>query len=201
MATNRRGKRGLGRGWRIAMWGGAAALLLLPYAAMQFTDEVAWDLADFIIFGVMLAGACVTLEVAARMTGNSAYRAAAGVAVGTAFLLVWMNLAVGLIGSEDNPANLMYAGVLAVPVIGGCIVRFRAMGMAVALIATAIAQVVVVVIALAEGWGEALVLTAVFVALWLASAALFRRSAQDQANLAMTPPHARRPARDEGDAS
>ena len=39
------------------------------------------------------------------MTGNSAYRAAVGVAIAAAFILVWMNLAVGIIGSEDNPAN------------------------------------------------------------------------------------------------
>ena len=30
-----------------------------------------------------------------------------------ALILVWMNLAVGIIGSEDNLANLMYIGVLA----------------------------------------------------------------------------------------
>ena len=29
-----------------------------------------------------------------------------------AFLLIWINLAVGIIGSEDNPANLMYGAVL-----------------------------------------------------------------------------------------
>jgi hypothetical protein len=37
-----------------------------------------------------------------------------GLAVGTALFLVWSNLAVGLIGSENNPANMMYLGVLAV---------------------------------------------------------------------------------------
>ncbi len=50
-----------------------------------------------------------------------AYRFAVGVALAAAFLLVWMNLAVGLIGSEDNPANLMYFGVLAVGFIGAII--------------------------------------------------------------------------------
>ena len=27
---------------------------------------------------------------------------------------IWMNLAVGIIGNEENPANLVYSGVLAV---------------------------------------------------------------------------------------
>lgn len=41
-----------------------------------------------------------------------------------------MNGAVGIVGSEDNPANLMYGGVLAVGIVGAVIARFRAEGMA-----------------------------------------------------------------------
>ena len=57
--------------WRIAVWGTAALILLLPLLAMQFTDEVAWDLVDFATFGA---------ELAARVTSNSAYRAGAELA-------------------------------------------------------------------------------------------------------------------------
>ena len=71
----RRGNR-----WRTAIWGTAALLLLLPWVAMQFTEEVAWDLADFIIIGAMLFAACGTYELAARLTVSTAYRAAVGVA-------------------------------------------------------------------------------------------------------------------------
>ena len=65
----------------ILIWGAAALLLLLPLLAMQFTDEVDWDLADFIIMAAMLAGACGTFELARRMNSNRAYQA--GVAVAT----------------------------------------------------------------------------------------------------------------------
>ena len=171
----RRGSR-----WSIAVWGTAALLLLLPLVAMQVTDEMDWDLADFVIFGIMLATACGAYELAARRTGSYAYRAAAGVALATAFILVWMNLAVGIIGSEDNPANLMYAGVLAVGIVGALAARFRPLGMARALVATALAQALVAVIALAAGWGFTLVLTGIFMALWLGSAWLFRRAAREQ---------------------
>ena len=104
--------------WRIAAWAAAALILLLPLVAMQFTDEVVWDVADFAVFGALLVGVGVTYELAARKTGNTAYRAAFGVALAAVFLLVWVNLAVGIIGSEDNDANLMYYGVLAVGSLG-----------------------------------------------------------------------------------
>lgn len=169
-----------GSGWRMARWGTAALVLLLPLVAMQFTDEVAWDLTDFVVFGAMLAGACGTYELAARVTGNGAYRAAAGVALATAFLLVWINLAVGIIGNEGNPANLMFGGVLAVGILGAVVARFQPHGMARALVATALAQALVAVIALIEGFGHASILTGCFVALWLTSALLFRKAAQEQ---------------------
>jgi hypothetical protein len=181
------GGGGRGSRWRIAVWA-TAALLLLPLAAMQFTNEVNWDETDFIVVGAMLAVACGTVELAARMTGNTLYRAAVGVAVAAAFILVWINLAVGIIGSENNPANLMYGGVLACAIIGAVIGRFQPIGMARALSATALAQVLVGVIALTAGFGstapsfpEAIVfLTGFFATLWLISAWLFRKAAREQ---------------------
>ena len=171
-------------GWRIAVWGAAAFLLLLPFVAMQFTDEVTWGLGDFITFGAMLAIACGTYELAARMTRNKSYRAAVGVAVAAAFLLVWVNLAVGIIGSEGSPANLMYGGVLAIGIVGAIIARFRPKGMARALAAMALAQALVAAIALLVGWNdpwngplEILALNGFFVALFAGSAWLFGRAA------------------------
>ena len=165
--------------WSIAVWSTAALLMLVPALAMQFTEEVAWDLADFLVFGAMLAGACGTYELASRLTRNSAYRAAVGVALAAAFILIWINLAVGIIGTEDNLANLMFVGVLAVGIIGAMIVRLQPSGMAHALIATAIAQALVAVVALITGMGNVLVFTGLFVALWLTSAWLFRKAARE----------------------
>jgi peptidoglycan/LPS O-acetylase OafA/YrhL len=111
MAGNAEGGGGRrGSRWRIAAWTVAALILLLPLFAMQVTDEVDWDVADFAIFGAMLVGAGGTYELAARVTGDSAYRAAVGVALAAAFLLIWLNLAVGIVGTEDNPFNLMFGG-------------------------------------------------------------------------------------------
>ena len=57
---------------------------------------------DFIVAGGLVAAVGTTLGLAARMTLDRAYRAAVGLALGAAFILVWANLAVGIIGSEDN---------------------------------------------------------------------------------------------------
>src|SRR5688500_927904 len=178
----RRGSR-----WRIAVWGTAALVLLLPLVAMQFTEDVAWDLADCAIFGAMLVGACGTYELAARMTRNSAYRAAVGVALAAAFILVWINLAVGIIGSEDNPANLMYGGVLAVGIVGAIVARFQPHGMARALVATALAQALVAMIAMIAGLGFTGPSTVFFAALWLISAWLFRKAAREQTSAGAAP--------------
>ncbi|WP_437932413.1 hypothetical protein WMF37_25195 [Sorangium sp. So ce291] len=176
-----------GSPWRMAVWGAAALVLLLPLVAMQFTEEVAWDLADFAIFGAMLVGACGTYELAARATGNKAYRAAVGVALAAAFVLVWMKLAVGIIGNEENPANLMYGGVLAVGIIGAVIARFQPHGMGRAMVATALAQALVAVIAMVAGLGYTFMLTGLFVALWLTSARLFWMAAREQAHAIAAP--------------
>ena len=55
---------------RIAL--GTAFILLVPLVAMQFTDEVAWDLADFVVAGILLFGAGLAYELIATKAGNNA---------------------------------------------------------------------------------------------------------------------------------
>lgn len=167
---------------RVMAQSAAALALLLPLIAIPFTDEVDWTASDFVLAGALLGGTGLLGELAARRTGDIAYRTAAGVALVAALLLVWMSLAVGLIGAEDDPANLMYAGVLAVGGAGVLVARFRPRGMAWAMLATALAQAAVAVIALAAGLGaagpiwpwEIVILNGFFAALWAGSALLFR---------------------------
>lgn len=148
-------------------------------------DEVAWGVGDFATFGTMLFGACSVYELAARRTRRIAYRAAVGISVVAALFLVWLNLAVGIIGSEDNPANWMYAGVLGIAVGGAVVSRGRPEGMAITLTVTALAQLAVGGIALVARLGATspsfpeaiLFLSGFFALLWLVSASLFWRSA------------------------
>jgi hypothetical protein len=166
---------------RLAGWCAAAALLLAPLVAMQFTGEVNWGWGDFLAAAVLVGSAGLAFEFAASRSGSRAYRAATGVALAAAFVLVWANLAVGIIGSEDHPANTMFYGVLAVAFAGALLARLRARGMARAMVATALAQLAVAAMALLAGFGFAGPVTVFFCALWLASAWLYRRAARTEA--------------------
>lgn len=161
-----------------------SVILLIPLAGMVFkVDGWAWDAADFIVFWVLIAGAVLAYKLVASKAANRAYRVATGIAVATGLILIWINGAVGLIGSEDNPANLMYCGVLAVGVIGAVIARLEPLGMARALFATAVAQFLVPLIALiiwrpdfSPGVVQVLVLNFFFVLLFAGSSLLFRHA-------------------------
>ena len=165
--------------WRIAGWSIAGAILLLPLIAMQFTSEVAWDISDFVIAAVMLSSTGLLLEFVARKTSNLTYKAAMGIAIFGTLVLFWINGAVGIIGNEDNPLNLMFGGVIAVGLVGALIAKFKAGGMARAMVATAVAQAVVAVIAFAAGHFT-LVLSGFFIALWLVSSRLFQNAAESE---------------------
>ena len=152
---------------------------------------MAWDIVDYTVFGAMLLGAGVIYTFVRRKSDNTTYRFAMGVALAAAFILIWVNGAVGIIGDESNDANMLYFGVLAVGFFGAIIARFEPQGMARALYATALAQVAVAVIALIGGLGstapiwprDVLLLTVFFVALWLLSALLFRKAARERNQL------------------
>lgn len=184
--TNVERDRRIVNGLRIAGWGLAAVLLLAPLVAMRFTDAVQWTAFDFAVAAAMLLTAGGAMELAVRLSGSWPYRIGCGVAVLGAFLLFWATGAVGIIGSENEAANLLYFGVLLIGAGVAAFSGFRARGMAVAMVAMAVAQTVVGVAAVARGWGatdpswpvDILGATGVFTVMWLLAAGLFRRAAQ-----------------------
>lgn len=158
------------------------AILAIPLVAMQYTDEVAWTTFDFIVAGGMLGAAALTYELTTMNKVSLAYRAAVALAVGTAFMLVWANGAVGVLGDEDNAANLLLLGVFAAGFIGTIAAGLQPARMAHAMSATACAQIAVALIALILSWGTPLevALTAAFSLGWFASAFLFHVAARGQ---------------------
>jgi hypothetical protein len=180
---------------RLIVWAAVVALILMvPFLAMQFQwqvpdpgspapEQVNWSLFDFVFAGTLLFGSALVYELIVRKVATTAYRAAVAIACVTAVLLVWINGAVGIIGSEDHPANLLYLAVLASAFLGAILARLEPRAMSRVMIATAIAQALVPLIALAiwplpdtSGVVEVTGVSAFFIVLWLASALLFRQA-------------------------
>jgi len=97
---------------RVAL--GVAIVLSLPVIAMQFTDEVVWTLADFVVVGVLLATIGIAIELAVKRAGSRA------IAVGIAVL----GLFAGLWGRDADAPGLVLLGI--VLVISACALCLRA---------------------------------------------------------------------------
>jgi hypothetical protein len=78
----------------------AAVLLLIPFLAMQFTDDVKWSRIDFIAAGILLFGTGFLCELALRMVKTFKYRMVVCGAILAALVLVWLELAVGIFGTR-----------------------------------------------------------------------------------------------------
>jgi hypothetical protein len=81
----------------IVLTAGVGLILLVPLAAMQFTDQVAWTLADFVAAGVLLFGAGLAYVLLTRKAHGR--RVAIAVAIALVLLVVWAELAVGVFGT------------------------------------------------------------------------------------------------------
>ena len=177
-------KNGWGLALRRLAWGGALFLILLPAVAMMFTAEVNWGPEDFIVMGTLLAACAGIVDRATRITDNLFYLGGVAVAVGTSFLLVWVTLAVGIVG--DGPANLMFFGVILIAAAGAVAARFKARGMAWATGAAALAQAATAAVTLMTSWGfdeppgptRMIIAILVFALGWALAAALFRGAAR-----------------------
>jgi len=123
-------------------------ILMVPLVAMQFSDHVNWSVLDFLLMGSLIFGTGVLFVLVMRLSSNIVYKVAMGLAIGATFFMVWVNLAVGLIGAGPNAGNLMYAGIIAVLIGGIYMSRFKAAGLERTMYATAFAFVLHASIAL-----------------------------------------------------
>ncbi|MFZ5390881.1 MAG: hypothetical protein ACOZAJ_01220 [Patescibacteria group bacterium] len=172
---------------RLTIWAIAIVLLLMiPLTAMQFSQEVNWDLFDFVLMGAVLFAIGLAYELIARRSQKTLYRTAFVIGLVGAFLLFWINGAVGIIGNEGHPANLMYGVVFLVGLIGSLIARFKPRGMAFTLFTAAFVQILIPIIALfiwppvVMSWTPGLIgvfaLNSFFAILFIVSAVLFQRA-------------------------
>ncbi|QNM82585.1 hypothetical protein H8M03_11360 [Sphingomonas sabuli] len=180
------GKRTGAFPWRWVGWGLAGTLLLLPLAAMQVTSEVNWDGTDFLFAAIVFGLVGGLIELAVWRSTSWIYRAGVFVAVACGFLQTWISGAVGIIGGEENPADILYLAVVAVAIVGSLLALGRPRGMVWAMLAAAAVEIAVPFLAVAlipeakdvAQDAKVAVLTGGFTAMWLAAAMLFRRAAR-----------------------
>jgi len=160
-----------------------AAILMIPFVAMRYTDEVIWTLGDFIFMGTLLFGTGLVFDLIARRSKSTTYKWAAGIAAIATILLVWVNAAVGIIG--NGPVNLLYLCVILIGITGAFVSSLKPDGMSRTLFAMTVGQMVVPMIALyfvpaemAETPGTlgVFALNGFFAMMWVVSGLLFRRS-------------------------
>jgi hypothetical protein len=171
---------------RIIPWIGASLLLMVPLVAMQLTDEVQWTIGDFLFAGILIFGSLGAFELVARSSSNPVYRTGVGLAVLGAFLMTWINAAVGI---TDSDADALYLAVVALGVVGAFVAQFRPMGMAYTMVITALAVTAVGLIALVSGIVpehnsvlKVLSITGFFAVFFIGSALLFRKAARKSGN-------------------
>ena len=165
-------------------------ILLVPLVAMQFTSEVDWGLGDFIVMGILLFSAGAAYVLLTRYVSMMAHRIAIASAIGSTLLLIWVNLAVGLIGSGGHAGNFLYAGIVAIAIISTILSRFKPKGMQYAMFAVVGALALLTAIAFMANMhhypgsssAEILGVNAFFATLFAISGLLFRYVALEQAS-------------------
>ncbi len=78
---------------------GIFLILLVPFVAMQFSTEVSWSLFDFIVAALLLLSTGLLCEFVLRKIANPKYKIIFLIIVIAVFLLIWIELAVGIFGS------------------------------------------------------------------------------------------------------
>lgn len=74
-------------------------LLLIPFIAMQFTNEVAWSLFDFVVAAILLLGTGLLCELVLRKVNKTKHRLIICAIILALLVLTWMELAVGIFGT------------------------------------------------------------------------------------------------------
>ena len=81
---------------------GVAIVTALPLIAMQFSDDVVWSVADFVLVAVLLTVIGVAIELAVRKAGG----------LGTALGIAALGVAAAGLGEADDAPGLVLLGLV-----------------------------------------------------------------------------------------
>jgi hypothetical protein len=73
-----------------------AGILLIPFVAMFFSDEVNWGLFDFAIIGALLLVCGFAYEFFASKLTNTKHKVIVAIMLLLTLLIIWADLAVGI---------------------------------------------------------------------------------------------------------
>ncbi len=156
----------------------ALGLLMVPLVASQVVDGWNWGAGGFVFAYVLFFGTVLAYALIAPKMGAWAYKAGVALALATGLVMGWSNMV--HLSESDNPANLMYFGVLVLGGVGAWLARLEALGLAWALFAMAAVMAALSVILSSAAPVEIETRVAighgVFVVLFTASGLLFRHA-------------------------
>lgn len=75
------------------------SLLLIPFIGIHFTSEINWSVFDFIVMGILLLITGLLINFALYKLKNPIFRIIAVVTIILLFILLWIELAVGIFNS------------------------------------------------------------------------------------------------------
>ena len=168
---------------RLFCWGAVAFLIALPALAMAAGLEgVDWGPEDFIAATILLGGAGLITEALVRVSRDWNYRIAVALMTFGALFTLWSNLAVGIVGSEDNAFNIGYFLIVPLLALGATLVRLRPAGMAGLARVAATLYIGMGIAAFAAGMGTPapfiIAIHLLFVTIFLGASLLFSRAAK-----------------------
>ncbi len=74
-------------------------ILSFPLIAMQLTNEVNWTISDFLVMGILLFSTVFTIDFVLKKVKTMKSRLILIFAIVILLVLVWAELAVGIVGS------------------------------------------------------------------------------------------------------
>ncbi len=85
---------------RLLIIAGIVVLILsIPMTLMLLENNVDWELADFILAGIVLFGVGMTIDYISRKLANHKYKTLIIISIIILLLLLWAELGVGIFGS------------------------------------------------------------------------------------------------------
>ena len=161
---------------RVAL--GSLGLLMVPLVASRIVEGWHWNAGGFVFVYVLFFATGMAYALIARRIGARSYKAGVGVALVAGFALGWSNMV--QVADSGHPENLVYYGVLGVGIVGACLARLQARGLALTLFAMA-ATLALIAVMLPSGAPPDMARRmaighGVYVVLFVASGLLFRHA-------------------------